>query len=435
MARIQDVSTEILIEIFHFALETENPLSASPFDTRRYIGAVCSFWRDVLNGTPSLWQSISFAPTSSQSADEGRALAHAWLQRSHNTLSLDFCSRLPRQLPGRVEDLLFGGGAISIVEEIIRPRYSCLPHPSAIHLSEFSRASTSSSSTTFTNPRSEFTFDERRSFSCLDAPHLTSAKLHLLNGVHPLDLRLPWSQMKLLDFGSIPMADDVFMNIMQMSAGSLCDGSFNVVFEPQSHPPLATTFPQIPVSNVIKFRLILGRHLADQDLFRLPEFRAVKYLQIEKAGGFTDVDLETITPLLRPMSSSLEYFTLLNPDEGTNTIPRSHVYHPEIATILRAVPSLIYLHLPRGVFLDGAVIEDIASGSVLSNIEALDVSVSSLENGYRIIEMVVARNDEAQRLALDFQASSSSRVLDVAIPQITPIVRLQLQVRSRTEMA
>ncbi|KAJ3496253.1 hypothetical protein NLJ89_g10512 [Agrocybe chaxingu] len=224
------------------------------------------------------------------------------------------------------------------------------------------------------------------------------------------------------------MADDVFMSIMQMSAASLCDGSFNVAFEPQSHPPLATTFPQIAMSNVTKFRLILGRHLADPDLFRLLEFRAMKYLQIEKAGGFTGFNLETITPLIRPMSSSLEYFTLLDPDEGTNTIPCSHVYHPEIATMLRAVPGLMYLHLPRGIFLDGALLEDIASGCVLSRLEALDMAVSSLGDGYRIFEMVVARNDEGQRLALDSQASSSSQVLDVAVPRITPIVHLQLQV-------
>ncbi|CAA7261298.1 unnamed protein product [Cyclocybe aegerita] len=443
MTGAQDVSIEILTEIFHFALEPENPLSLSPFDTRRHISAVCSFWRDVLNSTPSLWQSITFAPTSPQHGEESRALAHAWLQRSRNSLALDFCSRLPPQLPTRVEDLLFGGGAIRIVEEIIRPfawrivSLTCILSGCKDDIRAFLTLPPStfpnleSVNIVFLNdvqnPRSEFTFEERRAFSVfVDAPRLMSARLHLLNGIDPLDLRLPWGQMKLLDFGNIPMADDVFMSIMQMSARSLRDGTFNVVLEPRFHLPLAATFPQISMPNVIRFRLILGRHLADPDLFRLLEFRATKYLQIEKVGGFRGIDLETITPLIRPMSSSLEYVTLLDLEDGTNTIAHSHVYYPEMATIFRAVPGLIYLHLPRGILLDGPLVEDIASGRVLPRLEALDVAVSGLENGYRVIKMADGRNHEALRPA--FQASSPSQIFDVAIPRITPIVRLQLQV-------
>ncbi|KAJ3504763.1 hypothetical protein NLJ89_g7766 [Agrocybe chaxingu] len=436
MASIQRVSKEVLTQIFHFTLNAEHPRRSSPSDTRRSISAVCIYWRLVINNTPSLWRSITFTPTSSQNAEYRLALARTWLERGRDTpLSLDLCGRTPAQLPTRLEDLLYGGGAFSIVDEAIRPVARRIVSLTCILWKDDIRAFLTLPLGTFPILENisilfldivRYPQEEMPSFTVFtDAPRLSSARMHLFSGLHPLDLSLPWSQLTLLDFWNVPMSDETFMRILRSSASTLQDACFQVATF-TAYPPLQTssTFRQVSMQALVKFRLSYNSHITDPAFFKLIDLPVLKYLQIEKAGGFTGIDFETITPLLQSASRSLEQLTLLHLDAETNSAPHRQVFHSEISTLLRVVPQLVYLHLPPGIFLDGPLFEDIALGRILPGLQALEVSTSGLMNCYRVIQMVIIRNQEAGRRLVP-PTSSSSQVLDVAF---MPISRIRLQV-------
>ncbi|KAJ3505182.1 hypothetical protein NLJ89_g7548 [Agrocybe chaxingu] len=439
-----NVSKEILIRIFHHAVADTYPPAASPTTTRNSIGLVCKYWRKTLIYAPSLWQFITFSPTTDQHREQRLAAAYTWLRRGNGApLYLNLCSGMPEHLPPRIEDLLYGGGAFSVLEKIIRPfafrivSLSCLLCKNDVGtfltLPRGTFPVLERVNIFFVNSipdlRSPFTLEERMAFSVfVDAPRLTSARLHLFNDLHPLELRLPWAQMTSLDFGSVAMSEDICVGVLQRAAPSLVEAWFSIVFEGRGDPHFAYTSTAMGVSmhRLRRLRLILGGEVADAELFHIISIPTLKNLRIEKSGSFAGEDLAAIYPFIASASGSLEELTLPDVDMQTNAHPHRPLFYSEITNLLRVVPQLIYLHLPRSIFLDGDLLDDLAVGRVLPNIRALDIAAAGVENGHRLIETAMRRNYEAEVQAT--LASSSSSMIEATPPLVSPISYLRLEV-------
>ncbi|KAJ3512377.1 hypothetical protein NLJ89_g3556 [Agrocybe chaxingu] len=430
MPGIMNVSKETLIRIFYHAVNDAYPPVASPTATRNSIGLVCKYWRGTLVYAPCLWQSITFSPTTDQYHESRLAIAYTWLRRGNGApLYLDLCSGMPRHLPPRIEDLLYGGGAFSVLEKIIRPFAYWIVSLSCILCKNDVGAFLTLPRGTFPvlervniffvnaipDLRSPFTLEERMTFSVfVDAPRLTSARLHLFNDLHPLELRLPWAQMTSLNFGSVAMSEDICVVVLQRAAQSLVEACFSIVFEGRGDPRFAHTLIPMGVSmhHLRRLRLILGGEVADAELFHIVGIPAMKNLCIENSGSFAGEDLAAISPFIASAAGSLEELTLLDVvDMQTNIHPHRPLFYSEITSLFRAIPQLVYLHLPRSIFLDGDLLEDIAFGCVLPNLRTLELAAASVENAFRLVEMVIRRSHEAGSQATP--ASSSSSTLDI----------------------
>ncbi|KAI5892109.1 uncharacterized protein SCHCODRAFT_01299153 [Schizophyllum commune H4-8] len=83
MARIDDLPTEILIEILLAALPTYW-FRSRPFSERLHISQVCSRWRAICLQTPRIWRRISYTQYRSEDGwrDEDVAALREYLQRS-----------------------------------------------------------------------------------------------------------------------------------------------------------------------------------------------------------------------------------------------------------------------------------------------------------------------------------------------------------------
>ncbi|CAA7269763.1 unnamed protein product [Cyclocybe aegerita] len=438
-----NVSKEILLRILYHAVTDTSPPAAFPPTTRNSIGLVCKYWRRTLINAPSLWQFITLCPTNDQHRERRLAVAYTWLRRGHGApLYLDLCSGMPEHLPPRIEDLLYGGGAFSLLEKIIQPFAFRIVSLSCILCKEDVGAFLALPQGTFPvlervniffvnaipDLRSQFTMEERTSFTVfVDAQRLTSARLHLFNDLHPLELRLPWAQMMSLDFGSVAMSEEICVGVLQRAAGSLVEGCFSMVFEGRGDPhfPHAPIPMDVSMRRLRRLRLFLGGEVADAEFFQFVGIPMMKNLRVEKSGGFTGEDLNAILPVIASASASLEQLTLLDIDMPTNTHPHRPLFYSEITSILLATPQLVYLHLPRSIFLDGDLLEDIAFGRVLPSLRALDLAAAGVENGNRLVEMVIRRNAQA-----DVQATpgSSSSSVPEATPRVMPISFLRLEV-------
>ncbi|KAF8957618.1 hypothetical protein BDZ97DRAFT_1845788 [Flammula alnicola] len=365
-----------------------------PEEPRYILSQVSRQWRDGVQSTTSFWDHIYLTPVLPQHSST--LLGHFFrclLRSGNNALSLNF-------------HMITGGWSFSIVNWIIKPNaeriksLTCLLYGQDIE--------------TFLN------IQEGR-FRVLEAqwlnftvfcslPHIRQVTLHILNGLHPFDLRLPWRQLTALDMGTTAMPPDVFIKIIGEARSSLRDAFFQIRFHKPACPGLRLAPREITLKKLetLRFRLIYPTQ--DPRLFALLRFPNLRDLYIEMHDVFQDWDMEMYTGILRRSTKSLRYLQLSDfSQQGSNMPPpnrrhRDTSYH-ELERFFTVVRNINFLHLPLSVHIHASTMEKLATGELLPRLTTLELGSI---NGKDVLSMVKRRNEAVLSHSLAPGPSSST---------------------------
>jgi hypothetical protein len=135
---------------------------------------------------------------------------------------------------------------------------------------------------TWDEPISWFELDTCLQFTALrTVPHLRDVTVHLFNGLHPIDLRLPWDQLTSLDLASVAMTPEVFIKIIRHGARQLEKGYFQVQFSMLLSPQRVLSRTTITMHRLKTLELCLMYPSNDGRLFSLLRFPALRSLSVK----------------------------------------------------------------------------------------------------------------------------------------------------------
>ncbi|KAJ3496054.1 hypothetical protein NLJ89_g10535 [Agrocybe chaxingu] len=253
----------------------EGRLSAEPVFSKH------SCQRQLPSSTlPSFSDVPTVATKLEMDTDDPLNLFQQSLERSSNLpLTIELCNDAGALLPGgrptkSVEDFLYGGGAISIIDTILKPvrthlvSLTCLLCGADIvnflslqadTFPALERASITFIHT-FDAPRSPFA---QNLLECLNFTvfenhaALKEATFDILNGINPLDLKLPWTKLMKLNLSRNPISPLLFLRLMRSVSASLVDGAFQIEFPRISHRPLRPRYFDVLMPHLSTLRLKL----------------------------------------------------------------------------------------------------------------------------------------------------------------------------------
>ncbi|KAF8964572.1 hypothetical protein BDZ97DRAFT_1815717 [Flammula alnicola] len=397
-----------------------------PEEPRYILSQVSRQWRDGVQSTTSFWDHIYLTPVLPQHSST--LLGHfsrCLLRSGNNALSLNF-------------NMVTGGWSFSIVNWIIRPNaeriksLTCLLYGQDIetflNIQEGRFRVLEAVDIAFMNTGptllSSFTMAQWLNFTVFRSlPYIRKVTLHILNGLHPFDLRLPWRQLTALDMGTTAMPPDVFIKIIGEARSSLRDAFFQIRFHKPAFPELRLAPREITLKKLETLRLRLIYPTQDPRLFALLRFPNLRDLYIEMHDVFQDWDMEMYTDILRRSTKSLRYLRLSDfSRQGSNTPPpnrrhRDTSYH-ELERFFTVVRNINFLHLPLSVHVHASTVEKLATGELLPRLTALELGSI---NGKDVVSMVKRRNERVLSHSLAPGPSSSIctylSVLYLAIPR------------------
>jgi hypothetical protein len=270
------LSTTVLLAIFYSACDYQPvSLPLHPSHPRHVLNSVCKGWYDVVRSTGALWDKIHF-----------RASAGDAHQPHPLLLQLEFCANLSGSDPLTMTfDTVFDGWAFSFVDLVIVPHVNqiktlkCMVQGNDeikkfLTIGEGRFSILESLDICFVNELlrqiSYFPLEDCLKFTTLrTASCLRHATFHLVNGLHPIDLHLPWGQLSTLDLGTVAMPPDVFIKILHAATWRLEDANFYVRFSKPMHPRLKLSKRRVTMHALRTLRLRLHSPSQDTRLFSL----------------------------------------------------------------------------------------------------------------------------------------------------------------------
>ncbi|KAF8194522.1 hypothetical protein BJ912DRAFT_1141392 [Pholiota molesta] len=398
------LSTTVLLAIFYSACDYQPvslPLHSS--HPRHVLSSVCKGWYDVVRSTGALWDKIHFGASAGD--------AH---QPHPLLLQLEFCANLSGSNPLTITfDTVFDGWAFSFVDLVIIPHVhhiqnlKCMVQGNNeikkfLTIGESRFSILESLDICFVNELLRqilyFLLEDCLKFTTLlTAPCLRHATFHLVNGLHPIDLHLPWGQLSTLDLGTVAMPPDIFIKILHAATWRLEDANFYVRFSKPMHPRLTLSKRRVTMHALRMWRLRLHSPSQDTRLFSLLRLPALQKLYIEMYdySSYQDWDLPMYTKLLGASNKTLrELYMDDYPPHGSknNSFVVRYRYrkitHQVLAKFFRVISNVENLHLPVGLDIDAATLNKMASYTLLPKLSSLELS--SL-HGWPILAMARRR--------------------------------------------
>ncbi|PPQ70208.1 hypothetical protein CVT26_014465 [Gymnopilus dilepis] len=390
--------------------------------------------------TPSFWDTIIFSPGVVKDPNHQLSvLDRVVILAGSNPLSFIF--RLSLHLPNvsniSASDLVYGAGALSILEKIIMPhlhriRYlDCvlsLDNYSRIHeyMNLFFIRSLKSIDVTYINRcNSRNThFGVRAQFTFQNLGHIHKISCRVSNGI---GLRyMPSSlfrSMTKIDMGNTIILPSLFLQVMLISRSCLVDGFFYVVFDLWPIDPLPMLAYPITMRSLKKLRL---RFFNSTNGY--PEFLFLLHLPIledfylEWADRRVPYswDLVLYSKWLSTVSTSLKRLILA--DLPFQPVVETSIHHKssrlsitydQIEVMLRAIPNVKAITFPRSIHIPLPILTDLASGELLPHLDFLELSTD--RNPSMVFFAIQVRNTRAMELS-----------------HISPIKRLSLTLPSMT---
>jgi hypothetical protein len=435
------ISSTLLLAIFQAACNYEPvslPLHSS--HPRHVLNSVCKSWHDTVRSTGSLWANIHFrAPNAAGEVHPPHPLLP----------QLEFCVRLSGSHPLTITfDMDFNGWAFNIVGSVIVPhvhqiqKLKCTVYGNDeikrfLRIGEGRFSILESLEVRFVNdsvgPISHFLLEDCVQFTALrTSPCLRHVTFHLLNGLHPLDLHLPWGQITTLNLGTVAMPVDVLTKILHAATWRLEQGNFYVRFTKPTHPGLKLSKYPVTMHALRTLHLLLHSPSQDKRLFSLLRLPALQSLCIEMFDYYQDWDIPLYTRLLRASKNTLQQLYMDEyPPHGSDTsgfvVRRRYrkTPHRVLAAFFRAIPNVENLHLPLGLEIDAVTLDKMASYTLLPKLSWLELSSV---RGWPILAMAQRRLTlfvDASRAAaqLEFEPGPSRRpVIDFYPPRCINIL-------------
>ena len=409
----------VLRRIFDLYIQGPLIFPLSTDEQRWVLTRVCAKWRFVVVSTPTYWTAFDFIQREVQHPNNFVHLAECFFLRSGNTLplaigfrgSFKFQSKLGRNIfnfvvrphapriwflsccvtksnlrtffgPSHVHFLFLQAINVAVIGNPVEAVASQIPAKDSIDLSVF---------------------------QC--APLLRQASVQILDGVHPLDLRLPWGQLTRIDLGQTSIHVRKFAYIMEQSL-LLEHGVFYINFL-RVYAGQRTTLRKISIPRLRQLRIRLVQPSRNtrifRKIFRQLEMPSLNELWVEREELQVRYGIRSTRiyePLLANLSATLKRLTI-----SEHSIPQSGCYIPrlnqssqllyqDVGGALHKSQNLTSLSLCPGVFVNSLILDELASGELLPLLEELEVSSVT---GWDIILMVGRKN-----FASAFPESASS---------------------------
>ncbi|KAF8968626.1 hypothetical protein BDZ97DRAFT_1969808 [Flammula alnicola] len=383
---LRNFPDKLLLVIFFLCFESVTVIPPPQSDTRNSLAQVCQQWRRLMLATPTIWQNAVFSPIPFQHPMHLLRLAKLWLRRSQGRSYLKLLRRYAfshaswpatYQRSAAHSFLKIPLGTLGVLESV-----------EITFLNDFVYRLT------------PFTKKENSSFTVFQSlPNLRRATFHIFNGIHPLDLQLPWNNLATLNLGSTAMSPDVFMTIIHFSTHSLTEGFFQIDFTTYiclDHP-LVQEIPHAEARQLQRLRLRLIDPSNDHRIFSLLQLPSIRELRVELHDPSRGWEMSIFTSMLEKSATTLQVliFSDLPPPtvpDGAPPAPRRpqrDMSYTELEELFKTVPNLRALHLPLGLFIHAPTMEMIACGQLLPLLATLKLSSLS---GVRVPFAVVTRN-------------------------------------------
>ncbi|KIM37986.1 hypothetical protein M413DRAFT_12975 [Hebeloma cylindrosporum] len=413
---MNNLSDDILSSMFSYLMTSTAILPPSlGDDPRLQLMAVSRRWRDVIFNSSNLWDTVIVLPRSPETSLELLMIASKWLEirfvRDH-VLSTFFLRPmyLNRQGP---RNRTRTGEIFRVLEDGFLPvargtkSLSCtlstdhgiqsffaIPPGTFGCLEKLNISLPSLPDQGLAHRTKTMIKDKLRTFTAFqNLRHLRSALINISNGIHPLLLRIPWSQLTSLDMRSTRLRPNVFLEVLSASALSLKEGSFTIRFKRTRSTASAPqeTFRIVKARFLQYLRLRLINPSRDKRFLFHLYLTALSHLKIDlddRAGW----RMWIYHRLLSRSSSTLRSLEFM---DAPPQVPRriDAVGH-DLEGLFARCPNLERLQLPIGVHMPQMTVNKIAEGSLLPYLRSLEVFSTV---GIDILEMVGRRNELVYR--------------------------------------
>ena len=229
-------------------------------------------------------------------------------------------------------------------------------------------------------------------FHC--APCLRDTKLHILGGIHPADLKLPWGQLTRLNLGHTCVQVHTFMKIMEEFV-FLKEGAFCVSFV-RYYNGQATRLRRVSIPLLRRLHLRLFEPSQDVRMFRSLHIPLLEVLWVERdKPGQAIRDMTIYETLLAGVDANIKHVTIAEyPIPITSWfIPRlvrsQRMTYQRLDGVFCSCDHLTTLFLGPGIFIHPLIVNKMATGEFLPLLEQLGVNSV---HGWDIIWMVQRRN-------------------------------------------
>ncbi|KAF8182529.1 hypothetical protein BJ912DRAFT_928558 [Pholiota molesta] len=419
------ISTKLLRAIFEHVCDNDAVhIPLQPLDPRYALSLVCRRWVITVRSTSALWVNVHFTKHPLDKTHNSDPLLH------HFSLCVERSGQRPLTI---TFDMFCDGWAFSVVGSVIIPnihRIRSLRCP-VYHNNDIIQFLTMAEGqfsilesmeicliNTWDSPASSFSLDDCLLFNALrTAPRLRKATFYLLNGLHPIDLRLPWGQLTTLDLGTTAMLPEELIKILHSAALHLEAGHFCVRFNKLLCPKRVLWRSVVKMHALRTLRLRLLYPSVDTRLFSLLRFPSLQRLWLEMHDTFQDWDLALYTKLLRASTRTLRRLYLIDypSSEGNSAGFKIKQRYSEITPqtlekFFKVVPNVESLHLPLGIYIHPQIVDKVASYTRLPMLRELDLCTI---HGWYILSMAKQRHEHFSNAALasasEFEVGSSQR--------------------------
>ncbi|KAF8179182.1 hypothetical protein BJ912DRAFT_1128466 [Pholiota molesta] len=383
-------------------------------DRRGILSRVDERWAVVLQSTSTLWADILFTSPPSFSLRPSALLNEFYTcttRSGNNLLTIAF-------------DMGPHNWVFSIVYAVILPtigrirRLTCPIHTNN-DISAFLRIPQGRFSAlesievafvdTWDEPISWFDLDTCLEFNALrTAPQLRNVTAHLFNGLHPIDLHLPWDQLTCLDLASAAMTPEVFVKIMRCGARRLEEGYFHVRFSMLLCPQRVLSQATITMDRLQTLRLRLMYPSNDRRLFSILRFPILHSLTIYMFDIRQHWNVSHYTNLLRASKNTLQqlhvfdfqppelriFRTAQNVQFGYPPLSRQyhHTTHRTLEELFEITPNVESLTLPLSLPIHVRTAEKLATCALLPRLREL-VLGATIESAQHMLSVINGRHN------------------------------------------
>ncbi|KAF8876975.1 hypothetical protein CPB84DRAFT_379290 [Gymnopilus junonius] len=394
----------ILVTIFLIVCWDPITIPILPINPHIRLLHVCNTWRTVMLSLPGLWDTYIFSVGFFRRPRLQIDIFNYFVTWSgFNALTLIFLDKVDVRDHGSLEDNLFGGGRISIVDDIISPYANrikfirCLLNGNEnrkflLGIQQGAFSSLEGIDITFINiitrPYSAFTSQDIshfRTFASL--PRLRNATCRIFSGINPIELNLPYSTLTALDLDASPISPKVFNRIMYLTRDSLIDGHFYLDFRTDLIDSLSIrahnlyTSP-IVMSSLSTFNIFLINSSVDPDFILNFRFPLIQDLCVERAEKVLPFkwDLRQYSALLSSSAGLLKKLRLAS--FALKHSPSLHGHglfclstpSDDVEALFRIIPRLTNLQLSTGSGIHAVTFGKIGRGEMLPQLTTIDLT-------------------------------------------------------------
>ncbi|KAF8175551.1 hypothetical protein BJ912DRAFT_1074884 [Pholiota molesta] len=405
----------VLVAVFTFFCGEEPVfLPRRTTDRRGILSRVDERWTTILQSTSTLWDNILFTSPPSFFCPPDTILNEFYTcttRSGNNLLTVAFDM-------GR-HDWVFSIVHAVILPNVGRIRKLTCPIHTNIDISAFLKIREGRFSAlesleiafvnTWTKPISWFNLDTCLQFNALrTAPQLRNVTAHLCNGLHPIDLHLPWNQLTSLDLSSTAMTPEVFVKVLRYGAQRLEDGYFQVRFSKLLCPQRVLSRTTIIMGRLETLKLRLMYPSNDTRLFSILRFPVLRSLSIKMFDRRQQWDMSLYTNLLRASKNTLQQLHLsdFQPPglhifrtgqniQGYGYPPVSrqycHTTYRTLEKLFKIIPNAESLILPLGLPIHVHTAEKLATCDLLPRLRALKLG-ATIDSARHMLSVLNSRH-------------------------------------------